>query len=80
MRLAADRIEPYKTPQGDGNFDNCELIEVESELNLIKPRKGTETFIQIHDIFKHCIIEPYKTPQGDGNLLSSISSSISTRH
>ena len=66
MRLAADSIEPYKTPQGDGNTIACLfMIETLIEnyktpqgdgnyfarfppslitlLNLIKPRKGTET-------------------------------------
>ena len=68
MRLAADRIEPYKTPQGDGNHSieyHCFMVNTiepyktpqgdgntvrrgianlsANALNLIKPRKGTET-------------------------------------
>ena len=37
-------IEPYKTPKGDGNFciDCVECADL-FQLNLIRPRKGTET-------------------------------------
>ena len=60
------RIEPYKTPQGDGNPLSLITLPRLSALNLIKPRKGTETLSSFHMKIADGI-EPYKTPQGDGN-------------
>ena len=37
------KIEPYKTPQGDGNIIPEVFSDCVGTLNLIKPRKGTET-------------------------------------
>ena len=65
--IPAVPIEPYKTPQGDGNVYLLAAVYRKAKLNLIKPRKGTETYGD-RDMYQQLFIEPYKTPQGDGNI------------
>ncbi len=57
-----------KTPQGDGNKIALESTKSSDvDLSCLKPRKGTETEIEVNTTATEQHTFMPKTPQGDGN-------------